>query len=179
LRVVDARIRPARLAALAATLTLTLVAGRAEAQFGFRNGGLGFGYGYGFGYYRPASVDYLNQRSLQNASRATMGPVRYDFYANNPNAYINHLHDPGYLAGYDVGTRREIEARIGRFSDGPPPSRLARRARREEPAEVRPSPQSPPGPATAGPSRASRPAAVDPEPPPPPTPSPVRPPAAG
>jgi hypothetical protein len=178
LRVVGARFRPVRLAALAAMLTL--IAGRADAQFGSRFGGLGFGYGYGFGlYYRPASVDYLNQRSLQIASRATMGPVRYNSYTNNPNSYVYHLHDNGYFTSYDVGTRREIEARIGRYSDGPPPSRLARRPRRVEPVEVRPSPQSLPGPATAEPDRPPRPAVVDPEPPPPPTPSPVRPLAAG
>jgi hypothetical protein len=158
---------------------LTLVAGRADAQFGPRYG-LRFGFVPYWGFnYRPASVDYLNQRSLQNASRATMAPVRYDSYANNSNAYINHLHDDGSYARYDVGTRREIEARIGRFSDGPPPSRFARRVRRGEPAEVKPSPQSPPGPAAAEPGRPSRPAIVDPEPPPPPTPSPGRPPAAG
>ena len=97
--------------------SMSLFGGRAEAQYG-----LGYGLGYGFGLnQRPASIDFINQKSLLNASQATMGPVMHDAYAGNPNAYVNHLHDPGYLDKWDVGTRRTIEANIGRYSDGPPP----------------------------------------------------------
>lgn len=101
------------LAAFAASMALA--PGRAGAQFGF---------GYGFGYWQPPSMPepLLNSRALQMGARATMGPVQNNVYANNPNAYVNHLHDDGYLDRYDVGTRREIEASIGRYSDGPPPS---------------------------------------------------------
>jgi len=98
---------------------------RAEAQFRYGYG-LGLGYGYGGFNYRPSQVSYLNQRSLLNSSHATMGPVSWNAYANVPNAYYKHLHDPSYLVGFDVGLRREIEARIGRYSDGPPPSRTVR-----------------------------------------------------
>lgn len=106
----------------AALALLTTSAGTAEAQFGI--GGFGFGYGYHFNYH-PEEVRYLNQRSLQNAARATMGPVQNNVYAGNPNAYVNHLDDRGNLEKYDVATRRTIEARIGRYSDGPPPGRTA------------------------------------------------------
>jgi hypothetical protein len=112
----DRNVPPFLLAASAAILLLGT--GRAEAQFGY--GGYG-GFGYGFNY-RPQEVDFLNQRSLLNASKATMGPVANDVYAGRPNAYINHLHDDGYLDKWDTGTRRQIEASIGRYSDGPPPS---------------------------------------------------------
>lgn len=132
---------------------------QARAQFRY-----GYGYGFGLGIggfnYRSNQVKYLNERSLLNASRATMGPVPRRVYAGEPDAYYNHLRDTGYIDGYDVVTRREIEARIGRFSDGPAPSRLARRVAGRGRGEdamtspeppvavavppVRPSPQSSP-----------------------------------
>jgi hypothetical protein len=99
---------------------MLLATNRAEAQFGLGGYG-GYGFGYGFNYHPPV-VDYLNQKSLLNASQATMGPVANDVYAGRPNAYVNHLHDDGYLDKWDTGTRRQIEASIGRYSDGPPPS---------------------------------------------------------
>ena len=97
---------------------------RSEAQFGY---GFGLGYGLGGFNYRSNQVMYINQKSLLNASRATMGPVSRNVYAGDPNAYFNHIHDMGYIEGYDPGMRREIESRIGRFSDGPSPYRVARR----------------------------------------------------
>ncbi len=96
--------------------SLFILNGRAEAQFGYGYGGFGFNF-------QPPEIGFINSNSLQNASKASMGPVQNNAYANNPNAYINHLHDDGYLDKYDVGSRRTIEASIGRFSDGPPPSR--------------------------------------------------------
>jgi hypothetical protein len=95
---------------------------RAEAQFGYGGGYGGFGFGFN---YHPPVVDFLNQRSLLNASQATMGPVANDVYAGRPNAYVNHLHDAGFLDKWDTGTRRQIESSIGRYSDGPPPSYLS------------------------------------------------------
>jgi hypothetical protein len=123
----------APLAAFAACLTLS--AGRAEAQFGYGYGGLF--------QYHPPEVDYINQKSLLNASQATMGPVQNNVYAGNPNAYINHLNDVGYLDRYDVGTRRTIEASIGRFSDGPPPGREPRPVSRPSPGMAA-APPAPP-----------------------------------
>ena len=74
-----------------------------------------------------------------------MGPVQDNVYAGNPNAYINHLHDAGYLDKYDVGTRREIEASIGRYSDGPPPS-YYRTASQYTAPPARPAPAQPTAP---------------------------------
>lgn len=115
--------RLSRAVFLAAFATMVLVPDRAEAQFGF--GGFG---GYGYGGYSAGNVygaqtnSMLNSWALQNGAKATMGPVQNNVYAGNPNAYINHLHDDGYIEKYDVGTRREIESSVGRYSDGPPPS---------------------------------------------------------
>ena len=109
-----------------ACVALIFVPARVEAQFRYR---YGLGYGYGGFNYHSSQVDYLNQRALLNASHATMGSVPRNGYANDPNAYYNHIHDLGYLDRYKIGERREIEARIGRFSDGPAPSRLVRRDR--------------------------------------------------
>ncbi len=94
----------------------------ASAQWGYG------GFGYGFNY-QPPEIGFINQKSLLNASRATMGPVQNNVYANNPNAYINKLHDPGYLDKWDVNTRRSIESSIGRFSDGPAPRSSSSRTR--------------------------------------------------
>lgn len=104
--------------------------GRAAAQYGFG--------GFGFGYWSPPSMPepLLNSWALQNGAKATMGPTQNNVYAGNPNAYVNHLHDDGYLAKYDVGTRREIEASIGRYSDGPPPSYYRSQPSRPAPAAV-------------------------------------------
>lgn len=133
-------------------LASTLLAGPCRAQIGIRYGyGYGYGFGYGYGRYRPnwhpAEVNFLNQRALLNASRAIpISPPRGD-QPERANAYYHHLREPGYLDGIGVGARREIEARIGRSSDGPPPSRLARHARgivaprRPDGGRVLPSPQ--------------------------------------
>ncbi len=102
------RIDPARSALLAAALaSLTLAPGRAQAQFG---GGYGYGL-YNFNY-QPPEIGYLNQRSLANGARAT-GPVQNNVYANNPNSYVNHLHDQGFQfqERYDVESRRASEDR--------------------------------------------------------------------
>jgi hypothetical protein len=120
------RIARAWTAALAA---LALAPDHAEAQFRHGRGGFGLGFGFGFSpyYYSPGQPEpLLYRQAALNASRATMGPPTREVYAGSPAAYIYHLHEPGYLDGYDVATRRRIEAAIGRYSDGPPPE--ARRA---------------------------------------------------
>jgi hypothetical protein len=108
------RLRPLLLAAFAASMILG--ARSAEAQFGF--GGFG---GYGFNY-QPPEVGFLNQVALGQAARATMGPVQNSVYAGNPNSYISRMNQDTSFNSYDVGTRRQIEASVGRYSDGPPPS---------------------------------------------------------
>ena len=128
-----ARAWPLVLAALA------LAPGSAEAQFR-RGGGLGFGYGFSPYYYSPAQPErLLYRRAMLNASRASMGPTVHGIYDGRPAAYPYHLHDPGYLDGIDVATRRRIEARIGRFSDGPPTPEPPGR-----PVAPPPSPRRPP-----------------------------------
>jgi len=96
--------------------TLPLFEGRAEAQFGY-----GFGYGFNFNY-EPPDVSYINSKSLLNASQAMEGRGQTDAYADRSNAYFNHLHDDSAYEKMNVGTRRTLEADIGRYSDGPPPS---------------------------------------------------------
>jgi hypothetical protein len=134
--------RAVALAALAASVALPPAGAR--AQFGFGGFGYGgFGYGGVGGIYGAQTNGMINSWALQNGQKATMGPVQDNVYANNPNAYINHLHDDGYLDKYDVGTRREIEASVGRYSDGPPPSYYRPVSR---PAPARPAPAQPTAP---------------------------------
>jgi hypothetical protein len=125
---------------VALAVLVALPSARARAQYGFG----GFGYGFGFNspgtIYGAQTTGMLNSWALQNGAKATMGPVQDNVYANNPNAYINHLHDDGYLDKYDVGTRREIEASVGRYSDGPPPSYYRTVSR---PAAPAPQPAAP------------------------------------
>ncbi len=65
------------------------------AQWGM--GGWGFGFGGFSQVEKPES--YLYQKSLADAGRASPAPSR-DVYANNPNSYINHLRDNGFVEHY-------------------------------------------------------------------------------
>ncbi len=130
---------------------LALAPGRAGAQhrggggFGGRGGGFGGFGGFGLYYYSPAQPEpLLYQRAMLNASRATMGPVMHNNYGGHPASYIYHMHDPGYLDGLDVATRRQIEARVARYSDGPPPPELRAAAPWAQPAPVAPRAQAAP-----------------------------------
>jgi hypothetical protein len=91
----------------AAAAALLVLPEQAQAQFGF-GGGFGGGFGYGgFGFRTvPSPVSYLNSKSLIDASRPVNAPSR-DVYANNPNSYINHVRDNGFVDRYSVD-RREI-----------------------------------------------------------------------
>jgi len=73
--------------------------GRAEAQWG---GGMGWGFG-GFSQV-PKPESFLNSIALTNAQRGLQAPSR-DVYANNPNSYINHVRDNGFVERYDVARR--------------------------------------------------------------------------
>ncbi len=72
--------------------------GRAEAQFG--GGGFGFGFGLGFNSV-PKPESFINSKALIDAGRDTHIPSR-DVYANNPNSYINHIRDNGFVERYDI-----------------------------------------------------------------------------
>jgi hypothetical protein len=74
----------------------------AQAQFGFGFGGLGWGWG-GFSQV-PKPESFLYQKALVDAGRDTHLPAR-DVYANNPNSYINHIRDNGFVERYPVGGR--------------------------------------------------------------------------
>jgi hypothetical protein len=96
---------------LAMALVPWLVPGRAEAQWGF-----GIGWGAPAFNSVPSPTDYLNQRALVAASRAS-GPASNSVYADSPNAYYNKIRDNSDALGghYDYETRRSAsEARIAR-----------------------------------------------------------------
>jgi hypothetical protein len=118
---------PRAIALAAFAVPVAWPAAQARAQFGY-------GFGLGFNQQSWQTHQLINSWALQNGAKATMGPVQNNVYAGNPNAYVNRLRDPGYLDQWDVGTRREIEASIGRFSDGPPPSYLRTVSRNTAPA---------------------------------------------
>jgi hypothetical protein len=77
---------------------------RAHAQFGFGGGG----FGWGFGLFRPvpSPETYIEQKSLVNAAHPPELPSR-NVYANNPNSYLNHVRDNGFVDRYSVD-RREM-----------------------------------------------------------------------
>ncbi len=97
---------------------LGLGPGRAEAQFGFGGfGGGGFGIGFGFNNV-PQPGTFINSKALIDAGRDTHIPSR-DVYANNPNSYINHIRDNGFVERYDVYRH---DSSYNRYSPPPPPS---------------------------------------------------------
>jgi hypothetical protein len=83
-----------------AAAALGLAPSRAEAQFGIGFGGGGFGFGFGFNDV-PKPETFINSKALIDAGRNTHIPSR-DVYANNPNSYINHIRDNGFVERYDV-----------------------------------------------------------------------------
>jgi hypothetical protein len=83
--------------------------GRAEAQFGIGFGGGGFGLGFGFNSV-PLPDTFLYQKAISDSQRDTHIPSR-DVYANNPNSYINHVRDNGFVYRYDVARREPGYAR--------------------------------------------------------------------
>jgi hypothetical protein len=96
-------------AVLAIGAVFLLMPDRAQAQFGFGGFGGGFGgFGYGgFGFSQvPKPESYLYQNALVAAGRPVQAPSR-DVYAGNPNSYINHVRDNGFVDRYSAD-RREI-----------------------------------------------------------------------
>ena len=80
---------------------------QAKAQF---RGGWGGGFG-GFNYVSQPT-DILNQQAMVNASHAH-GPVSNNVYANNPNAYINHVRDNGFETHYAPDPARRVSNQQG------------------------------------------------------------------
>ena len=76
---------------------------RAEAQWGMGGGMGGFGMGWGWGAFSQVEKPdtFLYSKALVDAQRNTHIPSR-DAYANNPNSYINHIRDNGFVDRYDV-----------------------------------------------------------------------------
>ena len=52
----------------------------------------------------PKPESFINSKALIDAGRDTHIPSR-DVYANNPNSYINHIRDNGFVERYDVARR--------------------------------------------------------------------------
>jgi hypothetical protein len=70
-------------------------------------GGMGgFGMGWGWGAFSQVEKpdSFLYSKALVDAQRNTHIPSR-DAYANNPNSYINHIRDNGFVDRYDVARR--------------------------------------------------------------------------
>jgi len=90
---------------------LGILPGRAEAQFGGGGGGFGIGFGLGFNSV-PKPESFINSKALIDAGRDTHIPSR-DVYAHNPNSYINHIRDNGFVERYDVYRRDPSYERYG------------------------------------------------------------------
>ena len=86
-------------------------AGRAEAQWGM-GGGMGIGfYGGGLVPYVQQPGNFLNQVAIAQMAhvKGRPGVTRYqrlNVYANNPNSYINHVRDNGFVDRYYVVSAR-------------------------------------------------------------------------
>jgi hypothetical protein len=87
--------------------------GLAEAQWGF-GGGMGWGWGGFSQVEKPES--FLYSKALVDAGRAPQLPSR-DVYANNPNSYINHIRDNGFVDRYSVARREPSDYR--RYTPSP------------------------------------------------------------
>jgi hypothetical protein len=85
---------------------------KAQAQWGFGGGGFGWGgFGWGLGFNSvPKPESFLYQKAITDSMRDTHIPTR-DAYANNPNSYINHVRDNGFVDRYDVERREAAEYR--------------------------------------------------------------------
>src|SRR4051794_40116905 len=86
---------------------LTFLLGAALLGIGSNEARGQWGWGWGFGGFNYVSqpTDFLNQQSLMNSARAPGGPVSNNVYADNSNAYYNHIRDNGLVPSYDVARR--------------------------------------------------------------------------
>lgn len=104
----SARLSRWRTPLLALGVAVAMV-GRVEAQFGI-------GFGFGLGPQTPASVDYLNQRSLISAQNAATNRQNRTFdmggFANNPNSYFNRRREAALQERFSVSNQRGLDSRI-------------------------------------------------------------------
>jgi hypothetical protein len=71
-----------------------------------------WGWGWGFGGFSqvPKPESFLNSKALISAAHPPAIPSR-NVYANNPNSYINHIRDNGFVDRYSVARREPLEYR--------------------------------------------------------------------
>lgn len=108
---------------------------QAQVQFGFGGGGFGFGgYGWGFGGFSqvPKPESFLYQKAISDSQRDTHIPSR-DVYANNPNSYINHVRDNGFVDRYAVERREAAQYRAARRMEAAAATQTAMRAAAQTP----------------------------------------------
>jgi len=87
-------------AVFVAAASFGFLPGVAEAQWGM--GGMGWGFGGFSQVEKPES--FLYSKALVDAGRGAQLPSR-NVYANNPNSYINHIRDNGFVDRYSVARR--------------------------------------------------------------------------
>jgi hypothetical protein len=92
------------LMACVAVWALGFGAGRAEAQWGLGFGGFG-GWGWGGFSQVPQPVTFLNSVAIAQMSHVR-GPTQNNIYAGNPNSYINHVRDNGFVDQYSAYRRQ-------------------------------------------------------------------------
>ena len=63
----------------------------------------GFGFGFGGAVQQPGT--YLNQVAISQMAHVR-GPTQNNVYAGNPNSYINHVRDNGFVDMYSVYRRQ-------------------------------------------------------------------------
>jgi len=86
--------------------------GLAEAQWGM-GGGMGMGWGWGGFSQVEKPESFLYSKALVDAGRGAQLPSR-NVYANNPNSYINHIRDNGFVPRYSVYRRDPSDDRYAR-----------------------------------------------------------------
>ncbi len=92
------RLGSAHLSILLAAAVFGFWSDKAEAQYGMGFGG--FGYGFGFTPV-PQPGTFINSLALTAAGRPSTAPGGRP-YAGDPNAYINHVRDNGFVEHFSV-----------------------------------------------------------------------------
>jgi len=93
------------LTAFVAVMASGFGANQAQAQWGM-GGGMGYGgFGFGFGGAVQQPGTYLNQVAIAQMNHVR-GPTQNNVYAGNPNSYINHVRDNGFVDQYSPYRRQ-------------------------------------------------------------------------
>ncbi len=85
------------LTAFVAVMASGFGASQARAQWGMGGGFGGFGFGFGGAVEQPGT--FLNSVALSQMNHVR-GPTQNNVYAGNPNSYINHVRDNGFVDQY-------------------------------------------------------------------------------